>query len=220
MIAPTYHRAQLWAPARSRLETTITAALIGAGCCLGLGLALIDPPQPGSADLPGLLGLLKEWSIEFGNDVVVDASGMGQLFGGDASVPVVVTYPAHPITDAFRVMTAFPLARSAKAVEGGTKSAQPLLETSQQSWAETDLKSLSTGDVSFGRAMNAEAHRRLVQPLSALSLAAIPLVFLLSGEFNRRGQTRRPWPAGSCSRSFGDRFTVRLNETGMLASLT
>ena len=116
----------------------------------GKVLALIDPPQPGGADLPGLLGLLKEWSIEFGNDVVVDASGIGQLFGGDASVPVVVSYPAHPITDAFRVMTAFPLARSAKAVEGGTKSAQPLLETSQQSWAETDLKSLTTGDVSFG----------------------------------------------------------------------
>jgi lipopolysaccharide export system permease protein len=46
-------------------------------------------------------------------------------------------------------------------------------------------------DVAFRGAARAEAHRRFVQPLTALSLAAIPLAFLLSGEFNRRGQTRR-----------------------------
>jgi ABC-type uncharacterized transport system involved in gliding motility auxiliary subunit len=115
----------------------------------GKVLLLIDPPQPGSPDLPNLLGFLKEWSIELGNDIVVDASGIGQLFGGDASVPVVVNYPQHAITDAFRVMTAFPLARSVKSAEGGTRSPQPLLETSQQSWAETDLKSLAGGKVEF-----------------------------------------------------------------------
>jgi ABC-type uncharacterized transport system involved in gliding motility auxiliary subunit len=115
----------------------------------GKVLALVDPPQEGSPDLPLLLGLLKEWSIEFGNDVVVDGSGIGQLFGGDASVPVVVSYPMHPITQGFQVMTAFPYARSTKPVEGGTKSPQPLLETSQNSWAETDLKGVSAGKVAF-----------------------------------------------------------------------
>ncbi len=115
----------------------------------GKVLALIDPPAPGAADLPAVLAFLKEWSIEPGNDVVVDASGIGQLFGGDATVPVVVSYPPHSITEAFRVMTAFPHARSFKPVEGGTKSPQPLLETSQQSWAETDLKSLAEGKVEF-----------------------------------------------------------------------
>ena len=115
----------------------------------GKVLALIDPPQPGATDLTNLLGLLKEWSIEMGNDVVVDASGIGQLFGGDATVPVVMNYPAHPITEGFRVMTAFPLARSVKAAEGGARTPQSLLETSQQSWAETDLKSLASGKVEF-----------------------------------------------------------------------
>jgi lipopolysaccharide export system permease protein len=46
-------------------------------------------------------------------------------------------------------------------------------------------------DPNFGRAAVVELHRRLVQPLTGLSLAAIPLALLLSGEFNRRGQTRR-----------------------------
>jgi ABC-type uncharacterized transport system involved in gliding motility auxiliary subunit len=114
----------------------------------GKVLLLLDPPGAG-ADLNNLIGFLKEWSIELGNDVVVDASGIGQLFGGDASVPVVLNYPAHPITDNFRVMTAFPHARSVQAVPGGTHTPQPLLETSQQSWAETDLKAFAAGDVEF-----------------------------------------------------------------------
>jgi lipopolysaccharide export system permease protein len=37
----------------------------------------------------------------------------------------------------------------------------------------------------------AERHTRLVQPLTVLPFALIPLACLLSGEFNRRGQTRR-----------------------------
>jgi lipopolysaccharide export system permease protein len=64
-------------------------------------------------------------------------------------------------------------------------------EPQERYLAELWFDPATTGDLSFGQAMNAEKHRRLVQPLSALSLAAIPLVFLLSGEFNRRGQTRR-----------------------------
>jgi ABC-type uncharacterized transport system involved in gliding motility auxiliary subunit len=116
----------------------------------GKVLALVDPPQGASGqNLANLRGLLKEWSIEVGEDVVVDASGVGQLFGGDASVPVVINYPAHPITDRFQVMTAFPYARSVRAIEGGERTPQAILETSQRSWAETDLKGLAAGQVEF-----------------------------------------------------------------------
>jgi ABC-type uncharacterized transport system involved in gliding motility auxiliary subunit len=117
----------------------------------GKVLAMIDPPEAGGADLVNLRAFLKEWAIELGDDVVVDASGMGQLFGGDASVPVAASYPAHPISEGFRVMTAFPLARSVRPTEGGAggRTAQPLVETSPQSWAETNLKSLAAGKVEF-----------------------------------------------------------------------
>jgi ABC-type uncharacterized transport system involved in gliding motility auxiliary subunit len=104
----------------------------------GKVMFLVDPQNTGAPDVPNVRGLLKEWSIELGNDIVVDASGMGQLFGGDASVPVVATYPPHPITENFRVMTAFPLSRSVN-----------VATTSPQSWAETDLKSLASGKVEF-----------------------------------------------------------------------
>ena len=49
-------------------------------------LVLLDPP--GSEAAPQcryIEGLLKEWSVDAGNNVVIDASGVGQIFGGDAS---------------------------------------------------------------------------------------------------------------------------------------
>ena len=113
-------------------------------------LVLIDPPSDGEAPEPdGLLGLLREWGIEPGNDVVVDASGMGQLLGADASVPVVANYPFHAITDRFNLLTAYPLARSVNAATGTLdgRVAQSFLETSAQSWAEADIDELTTGQV-------------------------------------------------------------------------
>ena len=113
-------------------------------------LVLIDPPADGDAPAPeGLFGLLREWGIEPGVDVVVDASGMGQLLGADASVPVVANYPFHPITDRFNLLTAYPLARSVSAAPGNPdgRVAQSFIETSAQSWAEADIDALVTGQV-------------------------------------------------------------------------
>jgi len=111
-------------------------------------LLMVDPP--GKADAPALTNLLAlahDWDIDLGNNVVVDVSGMGQLFGASEAVPVAASYPAHPITDRFRVITAYPLARSVDVVAGGVNghNAQPLVQTSPQSWAETDLKALMEG---------------------------------------------------------------------------
>ena len=113
-------------------------------------LVLVDPPSDSAASEPeGLLGLLREWGIELGTDVVVDASGMGQLLGADASVPVVANYPFHPITDRFNLLTAYPLTRSVNAVTGTQdgRVARSFLETSAQSWAEADIDELLTGQV-------------------------------------------------------------------------
>lgn len=108
-----------------------------------LGLFL-DPPDKGTApDVKGLIALAQEWGATVGNDLIIDASGLGQMIGTDASVPIAMPAP-HAITDNFRLMTAFPLARSVTPVEGGVggHNATKLLETSPQSWAETDLKGL------------------------------------------------------------------------------
>ena len=110
-------------------------------------LLLIDPPDRADAPpLKNLIALAHDWGMDLGNDVVVDASGMGRLFGGDASVPVAASYPTHAITKngQFRVITAYPLARSVTAVSGGVNghTAQAFVETGPNSWAETDIKAL------------------------------------------------------------------------------
>ena len=130
-------------------EIDALAAYLDGG---GKLLVLLDPPVEGTSPDPELLvGLLRGWGIDVGTDVVVDASGVGQLFGGDATVPVAANYPFHPITDGFNLLTAFPLARSVSAVaappEGRTP--QAFIQTSAQSWAEVDFTELAGGEVAM-----------------------------------------------------------------------
>jgi ABC-type uncharacterized transport system involved in gliding motility auxiliary subunit len=114
---------------------------LAAGGKLFLGL---DSPAPDESPLPNLAGLAKKWGIDVGNNLVLDQTGMGQLFGGAAETPVAANYPSHPITSQLDVMTAFRVARSVTPVSGGTegRTAQSIVETSARSWAESDLKSL------------------------------------------------------------------------------
>lgn len=115
----------------------------------GKVLALLDPvDDPSRPGTPLLNGFLREWGFDIGSNIVVDASGIGQLLGTDASVPVATSYPAHPITTNFQLMTAYPLARSVAPVEGGVEGRFPqsLVQTSAQSWAEADIAALAKGD--------------------------------------------------------------------------
>ncbi len=135
-------------------------------------LLMFDPPTKTATQHPtSLFALAKEWGIEVGNDLVVDASGMGRLIGTGAEVPIGMPVP-HPITNDFGgLITAYPLARSVTPVAGGTdgKVAQKIIETSPQSWAESDIKALyetgkpvrdtgkgdKAGPVSLGAAVSA-----------------------------------------------------------------
>jgi ABC-type uncharacterized transport system involved in gliding motility auxiliary subunit len=141
----------------------------------GKVLVLLDPSRdPAGPGTPLLKALAAEWGIAAGEDIVLDASGIGQLLGTDASVPVAANYPYHPITTNFQLMTAFPLARSVSPIEGGAagKTAQKIVETSAQSWAEADLAGLAksggrvelnpdkgdkAGPISLGAAVSAPA---------------------------------------------------------------
>jgi gliding motility-associatede transport system auxiliary component len=113
----------------------------------------IDPPdKPDSPPMTNLIALAHDWGVEVGNNIVVDVSGMGRLIGTDATVPVAASYPTHPITERFTLLTAFPLARSVAPIASGVngRTAQTLVETSPRSWAESDVKGLlTTGKVSL-----------------------------------------------------------------------
>jgi len=106
----------------------------------GKALFMIEPPFKHA--YPNIVGLLKEWKIDAGDDVVVDVSGMGQLFGASELAPLVTDYPYHAITKDFRVMTLFGGARSMQAGDETREgvTSQNLARTSPQSWAESDVK--------------------------------------------------------------------------------
>ena len=136
----------------------------------------LDPPDKSdSQPLTNLIALARDWGFDVGNNIVVDASGMGRLIGTDASVPVAQSYPSHPITERFSLLTAFPLARSVAPVPGGSGGhiAQPLVETSARSWAEADIKSLlTTGKVSLDEDKNDK--KGPIQIASVVSAPATP----------------------------------------------
>jgi len=103
----------------------------------GSALIMLDP-QPAAS----LKDLVSKWSVEVGNNVVVDASGMGRLLGMGPAAPLVASYGRHPITERMRVMTFFPMSRSvtpaATPAEGVT--VDKLLETNERSWGETNMR--------------------------------------------------------------------------------
>jgi ABC-type uncharacterized transport system involved in gliding motility auxiliary subunit len=105
----------------------------------GKALVMVEPELKES--YPNLVALLKDWNIEAGKDVVVDVSGMGQMFGTSELAPLAIEYPYHAITKDFRLPTVYGGARSVEAGKATLEgvSAQDLVKTSAQSWAESDL---------------------------------------------------------------------------------
>jgi gliding motility-associatede transport system auxiliary component len=123
-------------------EVTKLKAYLAKG---GKLLVLLDPPQNPDAPQPtNLIALLRDWSIDVGKDAVLDP--MSQLRGTRADVPVAAQYPYHAITNTFRLLTAYPYARSVKPIEGGPpgRTATTFIQSGRNSWAETDLKTLTT----------------------------------------------------------------------------
>jgi len=110
----------------------------------GGGFLLMVDPAPS----PGLENFAKGWGVKVDNDIVLDVSGAGRLMGAGPSIPLVLQYENHRITDRFKSMTFFPLARSVEAsketVTGVT--VEPLFKTNPNSWGETDVKS---GEATF-----------------------------------------------------------------------
>jgi ABC-type uncharacterized transport system involved in gliding motility auxiliary subunit len=106
----------------------------------GKALLMVEPEFKNA--YPNLDALVREWNVELGKDVIVDVSGMGQLFGAGELTPIASEYPYHEITRNFRLMTLYHMARSAQAGKESKEgvTAQDLVQTSARSWAETDMK--------------------------------------------------------------------------------
>ena len=113
----------------------------------GRALVMLDPPvrfgQDAIARNEIFVKELENWGVILNEDLVLDTSGIGGLFGLGPEVPLVADYGTHPIVREMReIATAFPLARSVDVkddVEGVT--VEKLFSSTSNSYATTKLDS-------------------------------------------------------------------------------
>jgi len=127
----------------------------------GKELIELDPVTSPQQQESNLSSLLQSWNIKLGDNVVIDASGMGRLFGAGPEIPLVVDYGNSPITKTLqRTMTFFPLARTVSIADPSktVPQAVELLKTSPRSFTTPKLarevsydpKTDSMGPLSLG----------------------------------------------------------------------
>jgi len=124
-------------------------------------LLLLDPESPDS-----WVDFSAGYGIRVGHDVVVDASGIGQLFGAGPIMPLVSDYANHPIVENFKVMTFFNQARSiteAEMVPSGITVTE-IARTNPRSWGETTPLSKSPR-------LEVDEKVDLIGPVSLLAVA-------------------------------------------------
>ena len=119
------------------MEMEFIESFLDAG---GGALFMMDPPPA-----PSLSDFFSRWGIEIDNNIVLDVSGAGRLMGASESMPLVLRYVMHPITERFNSMSFFPLTRSIRPAEEPPDDidVQPLFYSSEDSWGETDLSGAS-----------------------------------------------------------------------------
>jgi ABC-type uncharacterized transport system involved in gliding motility auxiliary subunit len=105
----------------------------------GRALFMLDTPMRlGTGEPPteneALLKVLSDWGVTADKNLVLDFSGVGQIFGLGPEVPLIVKYESHPITQPLsRVPTAFPLSRSLEVKNEDKTTVSKLLETTDDS---------------------------------------------------------------------------------------
>lgn len=133
-------------------------------------LLMLDPSLGESAsDTPKLKALAQEWGVTVGDNVVIDVSGLTSSNTVAVATP---PYPSHPVTERFNVLTVFPLTRSitAASTPPPNRTVQPLVETSQAAWAETDLAALRAG----GGKIQLDKDKDLVGPVPVAVAVSTP----------------------------------------------
>ncbi len=118
----------------------------------GALMVLLDPRA--KTDLGQTLG---EWGVVVGEDVVFDAK---LAIFGQATSPFAARYETHPITSKLRDPVIFHMARSVTVAEEARGALREIVQTGEDSWAETGLAEWAR----TGRAKYDEADR--VGPIS------------------------------------------------------
>jgi ABC-type uncharacterized transport system involved in gliding motility auxiliary subunit len=110
----------------------------------GRVLFMLDAPVTAGkepvAQNTALVAQLGEWGVTANNDLVLDTSGVGQIFGLSEVIPLVTSYESHAIVNPMKgVATCFPLSRTIDVKSGGKWTGEKLFSSSPNSYATTNL---------------------------------------------------------------------------------
>jgi ABC-type uncharacterized transport system involved in gliding motility auxiliary subunit len=128
--------------AYSPAEVAAIKAYIEGG---GRALFMLDTPlrigPREGAENPDLVKLLAEWGVTADNDLALDTSGVGGIFGLGPEVAMITNYESQPIVREFKegVPTAIPLSRTLKINSAGKVTVDKLLATSDSSFAAANV---------------------------------------------------------------------------------
>jgi ABC-type uncharacterized transport system involved in gliding motility auxiliary subunit len=127
----------------------------------------------------GLESILKDWGIESPNFLIIDASGTGEYLGYGVDTPVVGTYGNHPITKDFGDgLSVYPQSRPILIAKTKNTEAVPLVITSLETWAESDLEAPELSfnpDLDIQGSLNiAVALTRQITPTATTEIKPIP----------------------------------------------
>jgi ABC-type uncharacterized transport system involved in gliding motility auxiliary subunit len=141
------------------------AAMVGKYLDAGGKLLIeVDPDTD-----PKLDEVYAPWNVNVGKNIVVDASGVGRLFGTGPEIPLVVDYGDSPITKNLqRGMTFFPLARTVSIADKAKSDPQDteLLMTSGRSFTipklqrEVRFDPKTAGPLSLGVAASQKSNNK------------------------------------------------------------
>lgn len=128
----------------SAAEVSAIKAYVEGG---GRALFMLDTPlkigpQEGAAN-PELAKLLSEWGVTLNNDLALDTTGVGGIFGLGPEVSMVTNYESQPIVRDFKdnILTAFPLSRTLKTSNTAKVTLDKLISTSDNSFATSSVSS-------------------------------------------------------------------------------
>ncbi len=112
----------------------------------GHAVFMLDPPLKFAKeeidDNAALTGVLADWGVTVDKDLVLDTSGVGQIFGLGPEFPLVTSYESHPIVSTMKeTPTGFPIARSLEVKNGDHTTVEKLFSTTENSFATTNLAS-------------------------------------------------------------------------------
>jgi ABC-type uncharacterized transport system involved in gliding motility auxiliary subunit len=123
----------------------------------GRAFFLLDTPlRLGESEPPSdnadLVKLLADWGVTANKDLVLDLSGVGQLFRLGPEVPFIMSYEPHPITEPLtRVPTAYALSRSLDTQSGSKATLSKLVATTEASVATTTISARGAVDPTKGK---------------------------------------------------------------------